>query len=99
VIVTNTNDNGPGSLRQALADAQNGDIIEFNLGPNAESIMLTSGELLSTEHNDQWSRSNLSALSHHSASIKQAVARNIEHMWTLYHLYYPKTQRVLRPYT
>jgi hypothetical protein len=39
------------------------------------------------------------AFSHHSASIKQAVARNIEHMWTLYHLYYPKTQRVLRPYT
>ena len=39
------------------------------------------------------------ALSHHSASIKRAVARHIQHMWTLYHLHYPKTERVLQPYT
>jgi hypothetical protein len=30
IIVTNTNDNGPGSLRQALADANNGDAINFD---------------------------------------------------------------------
>ena len=29
VTVTNTNDNGPGSLRQALADASRGDTITF----------------------------------------------------------------------
>ena len=29
ITVTNTNDSGPDSLRQALADANNGDIIGF----------------------------------------------------------------------
>lgn len=29
ITVTNTNDSGPGSLRQALADANNGDTINF----------------------------------------------------------------------
>src|SRR5262249_41624660 len=32
ITVTNTNDSGPGSLRQALADANDGDTIAFNLG-------------------------------------------------------------------
>ena len=53
-IVTNTDDSGPGSLRQALADAQDGDTITFNISPtplpNAPSIAtlitLTSGELV-----------------------------------------------------
>src|SRR4029077_15986110 len=45
ITVTNTNDSGPGSLRQALADAQNGDTIIFNLG-GAATISLTSGELV-----------------------------------------------------
>jgi len=36
------------------------------------------------------------ALSRHSARIKRAVARDIQHMWTLYHLHYPKTERVLQ---
>jgi hypothetical protein len=31
ITVTNTNDSGPGSFRQALADAANGDTINFNL--------------------------------------------------------------------
>ena len=52
--VTNTDDNGPGSLRQALVDAQDGDTITFNISPtplpNAPSIAtiitLTSGELV-----------------------------------------------------
>lgn len=43
-IVTNTNDNGVGSLRQAIATAQSGDIINFNL-PNDSTINLTSGQL------------------------------------------------------
>jgi len=41
--VTNTNDSGPGSLRQALADANNDDIIGFAV---TGTIGLTSGELV-----------------------------------------------------
>jgi len=43
ITVTNTNDSGPGSLRQALADANNGDTIDFSV---TGTIGLTSGELL-----------------------------------------------------
>jgi hypothetical protein len=44
ITVTNTNDSGPGSLRQALADANDGDTINFAAWPG--TIGLTSGELL-----------------------------------------------------
>ena len=52
-IVTNTSDSGAGSLRQALADALNGETITFNI-PTADpgfnagvwTITLTSGELV-----------------------------------------------------
>jgi len=44
--VINTNDNGPGSLRQALADAVDGDTINFNSSLNGQTITLTSGQLL-----------------------------------------------------
>jgi len=43
ITVTNTNDSGPDSLRQALADANNGDIIGFAV---TGTIRLTSGEML-----------------------------------------------------
>ena len=43
VTVTNTNDNGPGSLRQALADANRGDTITFAV---TGTIGLTDGELV-----------------------------------------------------
>src|SRR5690349_3032166 len=43
ITVTNTNDSGPGSLRQALADANNGDTINFAV---TGTIQLTSGELV-----------------------------------------------------
>jgi hypothetical protein len=43
ITVTNTNDSGPGSLRQALADANDGDTINFAV---TGTITLTSGELL-----------------------------------------------------
>jgi hypothetical protein len=43
ITVTNTNDSGPGSLRQALADANGGDIIGFAV---TGTIGLTSSELL-----------------------------------------------------
>ncbi len=43
ITVTNTNDNGAGSLRQAIADAHNGDTIDFGV---TGTITLTTGELL-----------------------------------------------------
>ena len=43
ITVTNTNDSGPGSLRQALVDANDGDTITFAV---TGTITLTSGELL-----------------------------------------------------
>src|SRR5881392_509410 len=45
ITVTNTNDSGAGSLRQALADANDGDTINFSVTTPA-TITLTSGELL-----------------------------------------------------
>src|SRR6478752_1458696 len=48
IIVTNTNDSGPGSLRQALVDANDGDTIDAT-GVSG-TILLTSGELQIT-HN------------------------------------------------
>jgi hypothetical protein len=46
ITVTNINDSGPGSLRQALADANGGDTIDFAV---TGTIGLTSGELLVNE--------------------------------------------------
>src|ERR1700751_270817 len=43
ITVTNTNDSGPGSLRQALADASDGNTITFAV---TGTIGLTSGWLL-----------------------------------------------------
>ena len=46
ITVTNTNDSGPNSLRQALANANDGDTINFAV---TGTIGLTSGELLVTK--------------------------------------------------
>lgn len=46
IVVTNTDDGGPGSLRQAIADAAPGDTITFNLANCPCAITLTSGELV-----------------------------------------------------
>ena len=48
IVVTNTNDSGPGSLRDALAVANDGDTIDAT-GVSG-TILLTSGELQIT-HN------------------------------------------------
>jgi hypothetical protein len=50
ITVVNTNDSGPGSLRQALADASNGDTIDFNLAGCPCTILLTTNGL-STDKN------------------------------------------------
>jgi len=46
ITVTNTNDSGPGSFRQALADVHNEDTINFDSSLNGQTITLTSGELV-----------------------------------------------------
>ena len=46
ITVTNGNDSGPGSLRQALADANDGDTINFD--PSVNVVTLTSTELAIT---------------------------------------------------
>jgi hypothetical protein len=46
IKVTNTNDSGPGSLRQALTDAHDGDFINFATTLNGQPITLTSAELM-----------------------------------------------------
>jgi hypothetical protein len=43
ITVTNGNDSGPGSLRQAIADAQHGDTIDFD--PSVNSVTLTTAEI------------------------------------------------------
>jgi hypothetical protein len=45
ITVMNTNDSGAGSLRQALADANDGDTINFDVAVTG-TITLTSGQLL-----------------------------------------------------
>jgi hypothetical protein len=44
ITVTNTNDSGPGSLRQAILNASSGDTINF--APTLTTVTLTSGELV-----------------------------------------------------
>src|SRR3954465_6552440 len=46
ITVTNGNDSGSGSLRQALAGANDGDTIQFDSALNGQTITLTSGELV-----------------------------------------------------
>ena len=46
ITVTSINDSGAGSLRQAIADAVNGDTIDFDPSLNGQAITLASDELL-----------------------------------------------------
>jgi hypothetical protein len=44
-VVTNTNDDGPGSLRQAIRDVGEGETITFDLGDAPATIALSTGAL------------------------------------------------------
>ena len=46
ITVTNTNDSGPGSLRQALFDSHDGDTINFDSTLKGQIILLSTAELL-----------------------------------------------------
>src|SRR3954449_12157908 len=46
IVVTNTNDSGLGSLRQALANVSDGGTIQFDPSLNGQTITLTSVELV-----------------------------------------------------
>src|SRR5439155_774678 len=46
IIVTSTNDNGPGTLRDTIAAANDGNTIQFDPALNGQTITLTSGELV-----------------------------------------------------
>jgi hypothetical protein len=46
ILVTSTADSGPGSLRDAIAGASDGDTIQFDPALNGQTIELTSGELV-----------------------------------------------------
>ena len=47
-FVTNTNDSGPGSLRQTIAEALPGTIVAFDPGLSGQTITLTNGQLIPT---------------------------------------------------
>jgi hypothetical protein len=49
LVVTNTNDSGPGSLRHEIADAVSGQTIAFSSKLRSQTITLASGELDVTE--------------------------------------------------
>ena len=64
-------------------------------GERAESQASRVAVALTSVGDDRF----FSALSRQPASVKRAVAREIQYMWTRHHLHYPKTERVLQPYT
>src|SRR5262249_19668058 len=45
ITVTNAGDSGPGSLRQAIIDARDGDTLDSSRWPAGSTIKLTSGEM------------------------------------------------------
>jgi len=46
ITVTNTDESGAGSLRQALADANDGDTIEFSVRTPATITLTSAGQTL-----------------------------------------------------
>lgn len=50
ITIINTNDSGPGSLRQALVHANNGDMINFDAALKGQTVTLTTAELVITKN-------------------------------------------------
>ena len=46
VVVTNTDDSGPGSLRQTIADAADGSVVHFAAAIAGQTIVLTTGQIV-----------------------------------------------------
>ena len=46
VVVTNTDDAGPGSLRQTIADAADGSVVHFAAAIAGQTIVLTTGQIV-----------------------------------------------------
>lgn len=73
IIVTNTADNGAGSLREAIATAQTGDKITFDPSLSNQTITLTSGQIeISAGKNliiDGGDAANLTLSGNHSSRI------------------------------
>jgi hypothetical protein len=76
ISVTSPGDSGPGTLRQALADAQNGDAVAFNLNLPA-TISLTSGELVINK--------NITVIGPGAPLLTVARAQNASH-FRIFHL-------------
>lgn len=49
VVVMNANDDGPGSLRDAIVNAASGSTVQFDASVAGQAIVLTSGELVITQ--------------------------------------------------
>jgi hypothetical protein len=49
-VVTTSNDDGPGSLREVIATARQGSTIMFDASLTGKTIMLTSGDLIFTKN-------------------------------------------------
>ncbi len=76
LVITNTNDSGPGSLRQALVDANDGDTISFAV---TGTIGLTGGELLiDKDLNIAGSSANLLSVDGNGTSIAFSIIPGVE---------------------
>jgi len=70
LTVLNTNDSGPGSLRQVIAQAHSGDTVGFTQSLAGQTIRLTSGQILVTNnlHIDATSLTNGIAIDGNASS-------------------------------
>src|SRR5262249_53673642 len=85
ITVLNDHDSGAGSLREAIANAQSGDTIDFASSLAGQTITLTTGELVLDKSLDiEVLGSNRLAVSGHNASrvfaVKSSVTVTIEHL-------------------
>ena len=83
-LVTNCNDSGPGSLRQAVLDAASGDSIDFALSPKCSTIILASTIDITTSLTMDGPGANALAVSGNGVvevlGISNAITANISGM-------------------